>query len=67
MKPRTAPALERSATKKGVCRETNTLGAASVMRRLFQCFDAGAEVDMERCAIHDEGGHGLDTGRLRFF
>lgn len=56
-----------SATKKGICRETNTLDAASVRNRLFQCLDTSAEIDMECCSIHHEGGYGLDTGSLRLF
>lgn len=57
----------RSVTKKGVCREANTLGAtSSVMERLLQGLDARTEIDMEYCPIHHQGRHGLDTDRLCF-
>lgn len=36
-------------------------------RRLFQCLDTSAKVDMERRTTHDQSGNRLDTGGLCFF
>ena len=62
------PPLNRSVRqKKGDCREASAFLATSVMRRLFQWFDACAKVDMKHRSIHHESRYGFDTGGLCFF
>ena len=57
-----------AAKKEGVPSDTpSALRAGRSRPRLFQCVNAGAEVDVKHCSIHHQCRDRFDSGRFRFF